>query len=89
MSGRASGQNSCAASRRAAALDLSQKITHLLLDLEAWTSISLALARVKRAGEFLLIRRKNNLYFIGEREIIISVSCARSAIVAERRDPLE
>jgi hypothetical protein len=44
---------------------------------------------VRRAGEVSLIRRKNNWYFIGEREIIISVSCARSAIVAERHDPLE
>ena len=85
-----SGQNSFAALRRAAALDRSQKITHLLLNLvEGEASISLAFARVGRAGEASLIRRKNNWYFIGERKIIISVPCARSAIVTERNDPLE
>ena len=70
----ASGQTSFATLRRTAALDRLQTITHLLLGLEAWTSISLAFARVKRAGEVSLIRRKNNWYFIGEREITISVN---------------
>jgi hypothetical protein len=50
------------------------KITHVLLNLEGGTSISLAIARVKRAGEVSLIRRKNNWYFIGGREITISLN---------------
>jgi len=54
--------------------DRSQTITDLLLNLEDWTSISLAFASVTRAGEVALTRRKNNSYFIGEREIIISCS---------------
>jgi len=49
----------------------------LLVNLEeGWVSISLAFARVRRAGEVVLIRRKNNWYFIGEREITISSSWA-------------
>src|SRR5215467_4135967 len=49
-----------------AAWDWSQTITHLLLNLEDWTSISLAFASVTRAGEVALTRRKNNSYFIDD-----------------------
>src|SRR5215467_5032438 len=49
-----------------AALERSQTITHLLLNLEDWTSISLAFASVTRAGEVALTRRKNNSYFIDD-----------------------
>jgi hypothetical protein len=71
ISGRASGQHSFAALRRTAALDRSQQITHLFSNLEGGLSISLAVARVKRAGDNWLIRRKNNSYFLGERKMTI------------------
>src|SRR5262249_25893904 len=64
-----------------AAWDWSQTITHLLLNLEDWTSISLAFASVTRAGKVALIWRKNNSYFIGEREIIISSSLTPDNII--------